>query len=239
VVQDSSGDPNLTLRMTRFAPISIIVFALTLTLASFDLIMSLDPKWFSTISGVYYFAGSVGAFFAVMILSLMLLQRAGIITESVTVEHYHDLGKFVFAFIVFWAYIAYSQYMLIWYANIPEETVWFQTRLEGPWGAFTAFLLFGHFIGPFLFLMSRKMKRRGLTLAVGVTWMLLMHWIDLYWLVKPVAGVHSLSFHFVDLTCFVGIGGFFVAVLARRLGKAALVPERDPRLVESLAFENY
>jgi len=157
--QDASGDVELTRRMQRFGPVSLIAFALTLTFAAFDLLMSLDPLWYSTIFGVYYFGGSVGAFFAILIAALMFLQRRGLITESVNVEHYHDLGKFMFAFIVFWAYIAYSQYMLIWYGNIPEETLWYEHRMHGSWGMLSLFLLFGHFVGPFLFIMSPSPTR--------------------------------------------------------------------------------
>jgi len=239
VAQDATGDLALTSRMQKLAPISMIAFALTLTFAAFDLLMSLDPLWFSTIYGVYYFAGSVGAFFAIVIGLLIFLQSQGVLSESINTEHYHDLGKLMFAFIVFWAYIAYSQFMLIWYGNIPEETVWFEVRMQGVWGGVSLFLVLGHFVGPFLFIMSRKMKRRRGTLLAAVIWMLFMHWVDLYWLVKPAAGATSLGFRVVDLTAFVGIGGIFVAQLASRLRACSLIPERDPRLRESLAFENY
>jgi len=239
VAQDATGDVSLTHRMQKFGPVSMIALGLTLTFAAFDLLMSLDPHWFSTIYGVYYFAGSVGAFFAIVIGMLLFLQSQGVLSESITTEHYHDLGKFMFAFIVFWAYIAYSQFMLIWYGNIPEETVWFQVRMEGVWGGVSLFLLLGHFVGPFLFIMSRKMKRRRGTLLAAVIWMLFMHWVDLYWLVKPSASATSLGFGVVDLTAFVGIGGLFVAQLASRLRECPLIPEKDPRLGESIAFENY
>jgi hypothetical protein len=239
VAQDASGDVNLTFRMQRFAPVSLIVFAVTLTCVAFDLLMSLDPAWYSTIFGVYYFGGSIGAFFALLIGALLFLQKRDLLTESITTEHLHDLGKFMFAFIVFWAYIAYSQYMLIWYGNIPEETLWYQHRMQGGWGAFSLFLLLGHFVGPFLFVMSRKMKRRKATLAGAAVWMLAMHWVDLYWLVKPGEGVLSVAPSLTDLACFVGLGGLFVAELARRLRGCSLIPEQDPRLGESLAFENF
>ncbi len=239
VAQDARGDIHLTHRMQKFSPLCMILFGVTLTFAAFDLIMSLDPHWYSTIFGVYYFAGSTGAFFAVIIGALVFLQGRGLLTEAITDEHYHDLGKFMFAFIVFWAYIAYSQYMLIWYGNIPEETLWYQHRTQGPWETVSLFLLFGHFVGPFLFIMSRKMKRRRGTLLSAAIWMIFMHWVDLFWLVKPGEGVLDLSFTLTDITCFLGLGGIFAAETARRLRRCSLIPERDPRLGESLAFENY
>ena len=128
-----SGDANLTLRMERVSYPALLLFAVTITFAAFDWIMSLTPHWYSTIFGVYYFAGAVVGFLAAVILALITLQKTGHLTSTVTLEHYHELGKLLFAFIVFWGYIAFSQYMLIWYANIPEETVWYLPRQKAEW----------------------------------------------------------------------------------------------------------
>lgn len=239
VRQDETGDPNLTLKMEARSPVAVIVFALSITFCAIDLLMSLEPHWFSTMFGVYYFAGTAGSFFALSILMLMFLQARGLVAESVTKEHYHDLGKLMFAFVIFWTYIAYSQFMLIWYANIPEETYWFKMRMTGQWGGLSLFLLFGHFIGPFLFLMSRWQKRRQVTLMIGAIWMLMMHWLDMFWLVKPAAGVETVRFSALDLVCFVGMGGLFLGMVAKRLQDVSLVPEKDPRLGESLGFQNF
>ena len=162
LAQDASGDPALTLRMERLSAPGMVLFALSLNFAAFDLLMSLDPHWFSTIFGVYYFAASVVAFFAVMPKVLWALQSRGILKNAITVEHYHDFGKLLFAFVVFWAYIAFSQYMLIWYANVPEETEWFLKRQTGEWTTVSLLLIFGHFVVPFLLLVSRFIKRRPL-----------------------------------------------------------------------------
>jgi len=156
----------------------------------------------------------------------------------VTAEHYQDLGKLMFAFVVFWAYIGFSQYMLIWYGNLPEETIFFLIRQSGPWAGFSLFLLFGHFFLPFFALMSRHPKRRVPTLIAGAAWILVMHWLDLYWLVMPNASPRALDFRPVDLACFLGIGGIFFAALVWRLTKHDLIPVRDPRLSESVTFEN-
>ncbi len=238
VEQDATGRPEITVRMELRSAPAMIVFALTLTFAAFDLIMSLYPHWYSTIFGVYYFAGSVLGFFALLPILVALLQRRGLLRRVVTPEHFHDLGKLMFAFIVFWAYIGFSQYMLIWYGNMPEETIFFLIRQSGPWAAFSWVLVFGHFFVPFFALMSRHPKRRIPTLMAAAVWILVMHWLDLYWLVMPHASPQAIDFRPVDLACFVGIGGIFFAALVWRLGKHDLIPVRDPRLQEAVAFEN-
>lgn len=238
VAQDSSGDPALTLRMERLSAPGMVLFALSLNFAAFDLLMSLDAHWFSTIFGVYYFAASVVAFFAVMPKILYALQMRGVLKNAVTVEHYHDIGKLMFAFIVFWAYIAFSQYMLIWYGNLPEETGWFLKRQTGGWATVSLVLIFGHFVVPFLLLVSRMIKRRPLFLALTGGYVALMCWIDIYWLVIPEFSPGVARFGLLDLFCLLGINGVYSAVALFRLSRHSVVAEKDPRLEESLAFEN-
>jgi hypothetical protein len=238
VKQDSTDDPALTRRMEVVSAPGMVLFALSLNFAAFDLLMSLDPHWFSTIYGVYYFAASVLLFFAVMPKILVWLQAQGLMRNAVTVEHYHDIGKFMFAFTVFWAYIAFSQYMLIWYGNIPEETEWFLKRQTGGWTAISLTLLFGHFILPFLMLISRHVKRRPVLLAVIGVYVAAMCWVDMYWLVIPEFSPGVARFGLLDILVYLGIAGLYSAVFAWRLGRASLIPEGDPRLQESLAFEN-
>jgi hypothetical protein len=236
--QDNTGDPLVTVRMEKRAAPAMVVFGITLTFASIDLVMSLDPAWYSTIFGVYYFAGCVVGIYALLAVSVFALQGAGFLRNAVTVEHYHDLGKLLFGFVVFWAYIGFSQYMLIWYANIPEETRWLAHRQENGWGWVGLLLLFGHFLLPFAALISRGPKRRPGILAAAAVWMLAMHWADVYWLVMPAGSPASPVPHLVDLTLLVGLGSLFLAGAAFALRGRSLVPERDPRLEESLAFEN-
>jgi hypothetical protein len=238
VAQDRTGDVSLTLRMESRAAPAVIVYAVTLTLAAFDLMMSLYPHWYSTIYGVYYFAGSILGFFALSPLLLAILRRRGYLTRILTSEHAHDMGKLMFAFVVFWAYIAFSQYMLIWYGNLPEETVFYQIREAGDWVWISLLLLFGHFVLPFLFLMSRHPKRRSVSLVAGACWLLFMHWIDIFYLVMPTSRPEGNPFRLADLLCFVGLGGIFLAVVFWRMGQSNLIPVRDPRLAESLSFEN-
>jgi hypothetical protein len=238
VAQDASGDPALTLRLERLSAPGMVLFALSLNFAAFDLLMSLDAHWFSTIFGVYYFAASVVVFMAMMPKILYAMQMRGILKNAVTVEHYHDFGKLLFAFIVFWAYIAFSQYMLIWYGNLPEETQWFLKRQTGGWAVVSLLLIFGHFLVPFLLLVSRAIKRRPLLLALTGGYVAVMCWIDIYWLVVPEFSPGVARFGLLDILCFLGINGVYSAAIVLRLGRHSVVAEKDPRLEESLAFEN-
>lgn len=248
--QDESGDRKYTGSMETWAPLSTIAFALTSSFAAIDLFMSLDPLWYSTIYGVYYFGGAMGAFFATLILIHWGLQKAGKLQGIVTKEHYHDLGKFMFGFVVFWAYIMFSQFMLIWYGNIPEETTYYDIRMTAPWVTVFAILAAGHFAIPFLGFMSRWVKRNPNLLAFWAIWMLVFHWVDMFFLISPRLSLpidgHSgeprvpgLPLGALELLCFVGIGGLWFANFVRISSSYRLVPKGDPRLAESLAFKNY
>lgn len=235
VLQDETDDVQLTLRMQAVSAPTMFAFGLTLTFASFDWLMSLSPHWFSTIFGVYYFSGSVVGALALLIVMVRCLQASGRLTHAVTVEHGHDLGKLLFGFIFFWAYIAFSQFLLIWYANIPEETMWYLKRMEGGWQWVSLLLLFGHFIIPFLGLMSRHVKRQPRLLAGWAVWMLVMHWVDVYWLAMPEL-LASPSIGLTEIGCLAAFGGLLVAAWSKVAAKHALIPVHDPRLPESLAF---
>ena len=224
--------------MRRLAGPAMIGFAITITFCAIDLIMSLDPKWFSTMFGVYYFASCVLAINSSLALTLMWLQGKGRLTSSVTVHHFHDLGKMVFAFTIFWAYVGFSQFMLLWYANIPEETLWFKERFANSWGTLSWILLFGHFVIPFFGLLSRWVKRNKKALAFWCIWQLVMIYVDMYWLVMPTLGVDEVPFGLIDLTCWIGVLALFVAGLAYRAKGLDLLAKNDPRLPKSLAFEN-
>jgi hypothetical protein len=243
LAQDASKDPAAIVgKMRAVAGPAMIGFALTMTFCAIDLLMSLDPLWFSTIFGVYYLASCVLANNSFVALTAMWLHKRGVLTKSVTTEHFHDLGKMMFAFTVFWAYVGFSQFMLIWYANIPEETGWFKERFEGGWtsgwGMLSAVLLFGHFVIPFFGLLSRHIKRRRPTLAFWAIWQLTMIYLDMYWLVMPSFKRGAPQFALIDLACLVGIFGVFVAGIAMRAKNLNLMPTNDPRLPKSLAFEN-
>jgi hypothetical protein len=236
--QDVTGDPTVSARLRRFAGPAIIVMGLTQTLASIDWIMSLTPHWYSTMFGVYFFAGAFVGFIALLSVFSVALRSAGLLETVITREHLQDVGKLLFGFTAFWAYIAFSQYFLIWYANLPEETVWFKPRIEGSWLVISLVLLAGHFLAPFFFLMGRAVKRNGVTLAAGATWLLLMHFLDLYWQIMPTLHPEGLHPSLLDVAALMAVGGSFFAAMTWLMRRQALVPLRDPRIAESLAFEN-
>ena len=236
--QDVTGDPGVSARLRRLAGPAIIVLALTQTFASIDWIMSLTPHWYSTIFGVYFFSGSFVGFIALLSVVVVAMRRAGLLETVITAEHLHDIGKLLFAFTAFWAYIGFSQFFLMWYANLPEETVWYKARIEGSWMQVSLLLIAGHFVVPFFYLMGRAVKRKGTTLALGGAWLLIMHFVDLYWQIMPTLHPEGLRPSALDVAAFVAIGGCFVGAASWLMRRQALVPLRDPRLAESLAFEN-
>jgi len=236
--QDVTGDPGVSARLRRLAGPAIIVLALTQTFASIDWIMSLTPHWYSTMFGVYFFAGAFVGFIALLSVVASAMRGAGLLETVITAEHLQDVGKLLFGFTAFWAYIAFSQFFLIWYANLPEETIFYKARLEGSWETISLLLMAGHFGIPFFYLMGRPVKRRASTLAIGGLWILAMHFVDLYWLVMPTLHPEGVRPSILDVAAFVAIGGGFVAAASWLMRREPLVPLRDPRIAESLAFEN-
>jgi hypothetical protein len=244
VAQDRTGDPAHSRAMRWWAPLGFVFFAISITVAALDWVMSLDPHWYSTIFGVYYFAGALMSAGAAVILAGLVLQKSGVLRDAITTEHYHDLGKWTFAFMVFWAYGAVSQFLLIWYANIPEETIFYGHRLHGGWEIVTIMLPVLKFIVPFWFLMSRHIKRNRTLLAIGAGVLLLGQYVDMYWLIQPNMAIaldleHGhFSPHIADVLALVGIGGLVVGAFAWLTGRTPTAPVGDPRLKESLRFEN-
>ena len=236
--QDQTGDSSILTTLRRTSPPAIILFALTLTFASFDWLMSLEAHWYSTIFGVYIFSGATVGALAGMIILVLFLHKNNMLKNTITVEHYHDLGKLLFTFTVFWAYMAFSQYFLIWYANIPEETIWYQHRWTGSWKIISLLLVFGHFVVPFFTLLIRAMKRSaGFILFISL-WMLFMHWIDIYWIIMPTSSHHGFHLTLFDLSCFIGIGGLSIWFILSQIGKYPLVPIKDPNLEKSILKKN-
>jgi len=237
--QDKSGDADISDRLRVAAGPSIVVYAFSVALFGFDVLMSLSPFWFSTMFGVYFFAGCAVSIMAVLSVLPQLLQRWGKLKTSVTVEHYHDTGKLLFAFLFFWSYIAFSQFMLIWYGNMPEETTWYQYRMFTSWEWISWLLLFGHFAFPFLCLLSRWTKRKLHYLTFFSIWILVMHWVDLYWVIVPEHDRTGINLSPMDITALVAVGGLFVAAVAHKAASSNLLAVKDPKLGASLAFENY
>ncbi|MDB4265272.1 hypothetical protein N9891_00830 [bacterium] len=229
---------------------SMIVFGVTLTFLSLDLVMALDYSWFSTMFGVYIFAGSALNSMAVLILTGIFLQRAGYLKNVVTQEHYHIMGKLCFAFTVFWAYVSFSQFFLIWYANITEETRYFLLRNTENWNLVSLSLVFMHFALPFLALLRSDVKKKPTFMVILCTYILFMHAVDVYHMIIPERGPsvglvvkHTpqlwLAGSWVGdiLALIVTISGFLFFYL-RNLSSAALYPHRDPRILESANLHN-
>jgi hypothetical protein len=237
--QDKTKAVANTAAAQRFAPAALMLFGVTLSFFAFDWLLSLDATWYSTIFGVYVFAQCALFQMAALILVTLLLQRSGLLGDAVNVEHYHDMGKLLFGWIVFWSYIAFAQFFLTWYSNIPDEVAWFHKRWRdngGTWKGVSLALVAFHFFVPFWFLMSRNVKRRLPLLAVGATCMVVMHVVEVYWIIMPNLG--PLSPSLVDLAALVGVFGVYLAAALRGMLDYSLVPIGDPRLARALAFEN-
>jgi hypothetical protein len=203
------------------------------------------PLWFSTMFPVYFFAGGVGGAFATLIVTAFWLQATGRVTDEITTDHYHDLGKLLFGWVVFWGYIGFSQFMLIWYANIPEETFWYDIRINrSGWEIFSLILLIGRFFIPFFLIMGRTARRNKRFLAASAVLLLCMHWVDHYWMIMPLfesghrtAHVEGGVFAFnplIDLTCAVGMIAVFIAFFCLIARDRSLIPQKDPRLGDAL-----
>jgi hypothetical protein len=238
VRQDKDGDARHTWLSRKMVFPMLPFFALSLTFGAFDWLMGLDFHWFSTMWGVYIFAGSALSSMCVLVLLITALRSAGYLEGIVTIEHYHIMGKLMLAFTVFWAYIGFSQYMLIWYANIPEETTYFLRRNTGSWNTLNIILVIGHFFVPFVILLFQATKKKPLLLCTVAGWILLMHLIDLYIIVLPTYHKAGLSPHWLDLVCLLAIGATLAAIFMKRLGDTPLWPLRDPRLANSLRLRN-
>lgn len=236
--QDESKDPALTTQMGRVSAGAAAVFAMTQTFFAFDWIMGLDPHWFSTMFGVYFFAGSVVLQYCFLILTNAVLRAKTGRKDIFRTDNFHDAGKLLFGHNVFWTYIGFSQFFLIWYANMPEETVFFAHRAAGSWKFVSLMLPWCHFAIPFLYLMSWHVKRNILALSVGSIWLGIMCYVDLYWLIQPNFHHEGAHFGLSDIASILAIGGFFMFLFVRRLNQASLIPAGDPRLADCLTYDN-
>lgn len=233
--QDKNGERGLTFFNKKLSAPFLVLFGFTFTLTTFDLLMSLEPLWYSTIFGVYCFAGLFESGMAMMILFAIALRRQGAFKEIVNENHLHDLAKLMFAFCVFWAYIAFSQYMLIWYANLPEEIPYMIRRTEGAWTPVALALLFGKFIIPFFLLLSRAAKRNESYLLFVSLWVLAAQWLDVYWMIFPRLDERPL-FGWQEVGLFLGFLGLFVLSVTWVLQRVPVYPVKDPWLLEGLNY---
>lgn len=234
--QDETKDQNLTTRNIKLSAVFMPIFALTITFASIDWIMSLNPHWFSTIFGVYYFTGSLLAALAAGTFIIVMLNEKGYLIKGLKKDHYYSLGALLFAFTNFWAYIAFSQFMLIWYANLPEETVFFMDRLHGSWVYVSIGLIFIRFIIPYAGLLSQPSKMNAKNLKFFSLWILFAHFYDLYWLIMPSYSKEGFVLGWMELGFPLLAVGIIILVFSIKSKKENLIPIGDPKLQRGLDF---
>jgi hypothetical protein len=235
--QDASGEVQLTQKQRSLAAGALPFVGLAMTFAAFDWLMSLNPLWFSTVFGVYYFAGSFVS--ALSLLAIVTHHGRGkdSVGTFVTAEHTHNIGKLMLAFTCFWTYIAFSQLLLIWIAGLPEETPFYITRFNPGWRAVGIAMIVCNFFVPFGAMLSRSLKRDSGKLAAVAAWILLVHYVDIFWLVMPTFSPEGVAFHWTTVTSVVGIGLLSVAFGVSRLRGQYAVPIKDPYLADSLRYK--
>ncbi|MEN3371355.1 MAG: hypothetical protein V7609_3498 [Verrucomicrobiota bacterium] len=236
--QDRDGNPGYTLNMRKVAFISLPLFGFSLTFGAYDWLLGIDYHWFSTMWGVYIFAGAAGSSMSLLVLVVAALQKAGYLRETITTEHYHIMGKWLLSFTVFWAYIGFSQYMLIWYANMPEETEYFIRRNTESWNALSLFLVIGRFFVPFAILLLRAPKKKPQRLCLIAGWIVFMQMVDLYIVILPALHEAGVLVSVWDFMPLLGMGATLAFFYLRIAAKTSLFPNRDPRLLESLRTIN-
>jgi Ni/Fe-hydrogenase subunit HybB-like protein len=230
--QDRTADPRLASRMYTFSAIGLILYTLTATFAAYDWMMSLEPEWFSSIYGVIFMAGQALFTIAFVIILARLLEKREPLSQWLSIPVFNDLGNFLMAFIAFWAYVSFSQYLIIYQSNLPETVTWYITRSQGGWQWIALILIFFHFALPFVVLLARRIKRNERVLTAVAIYMVFMHGVDLFWLVMPAFHRTGLYIHWLDFVIPIGIGGFWVAFFIWQLQRKPLVPLNDPYFQE-------
>jgi hypothetical protein len=224
--------------MHWWAPSGTLLLGLTSTFFAFDVLMSLQYTWFSTIFGVYFWAGGIRGSMSLCVLLVLAMRAAGHVRNTVTMEHLHDVAKMMFGFTVFWAYIGFAQYFLIWYGNMPEETQFYLLRRNGSWYTLSILLPILYFVVPFFLLLPRANKRNPVTLAVAAGWILVMHAYDVYWQTLPVLHPSGCHLHWLDIAAIVFTLGVVLLSTVWGFQRLPLIPIRDARLNETIGYEN-
>jgi hypothetical protein len=237
--QDRGDDPGITRRMQLIAGPGLAAYCLAVTFASVDWLMSLQPHWFSTIYGVYLMGSQGLSALAFLIIFALYLSRREPMDGVLQPRHFHDWGKLFFAFVMLWAYFSFSQFLIIWAGNLPEEISFFLPRTRGAWGAVALAIAVFHFGVPFVVLLSRDLKRNARRLAVVAVLMMVMRWVDLLWQVEPAFAERNPAMYWLYLAAPVAIGGLWVFFFIRELKKRPLLPLQDPYLPEAIAHEHH
>lgn len=228
--QDRTGDRRITRKMQVLSGPGLVLYGLTVTFASIDWVMSLEPEWFSTIFGILFMGGQGVAAMAFIIAVLVLLKDRKPFSEIIAPRHFHDLGKLLLAFIMLWAYFNFSQFLIIWSGNLPEEIPWYLRRLQGPYKWIGLILVIFHFVLPFLMLLSRNLKRDGRRLAVLAIAVIIFRLVDIYWLIAPEFHHGKFHLHLLDILAPIGLGGVWLWLFFQQLKKRPLLPVGDPEL---------
>jgi hypothetical protein len=227
--------PAESVRFRVLSAPGLLAYVLTMTFASVDWVMSLDPHWYSTIFGLLTVAGQALAALALTIAVLALIFPSGALGQFVTPRHFHDLGKLLLAFVMLWAYLSFSQFLIIWSGNLPEELPWYLERMRGGWGVVALVLVVGHFALPFVLLLSRDLKKHASLLAKVALMVLAARLVDLIWLIAPVFEHHGFPIHWMDIVIPVGLIGVWLFIFTRHLRSRPLLPVNDPYFKEAFA----
>ncbi len=233
--KQDSGVEGATRRLQLTGAAGLVVYALTVTFASIDWVMSLEPHWFSTMYGVIFMVSQALGALALMVAALVLVSRHRPLADFVTPAHLHDLGKMLFAFVMVWSYVSFSQYLIVWSGNLPEEIPWYLARFRGGWGWVGFVVLVGQFLLPFLLLISRTANRNPCILITAAALVVAVRFVDVLWLILPAFSGARFTIHWMNLAVPMGIGGLWLAVFAVELKKRPLLPFNDPEFVEAVA----
>lgn len=232
--QDETGDPSIPLRMQRLSGGGLIAYALCMTFASFDWMMSRDPHWFSTIYGALVMGGQGLITLAFQIVMLVWLSRRKPMADALTPTYLHDLANLMFAFVVLWAYFSFSQYLIIWSGNLPEEIEWYMHRLQGGWQAMGIVLVIFHFVLPFFLLLMRGIKRNGALVSKIAMAVIVARLFDLFWLIAPETHHEGISISWMDIVLPATLLSLWVGLYMQQLRQRALLPIHDPQFQEAL-----
>jgi len=237
VEQDQrAADPQPTRRLQLLSGPGLVVYVLAVSFAAIDWLMSLEPHWYSTIFGATLMVGQGLNGFAFVIIAAALLADRHPLAEVLAPAHFQALGGLLLAFVMLWTYMAFSQWLLIWSGNLPEENFWYVHRLSGGWKWVGLLLIIFHFALPFLLLLSRDLKRSARALATLAAAIMIMRLLDLFWVIVPTFHPTGFSLHWMDVMAPIGLGGIWLAVFTWQLGERPLLPQHDPNLQEALAY---
>ena len=236
---DRTGDPALFRRIKARSAPALLVFVLTTTLAFIDWIMSLEPDWYSTIYGWMFTVGEVLLTFSFLVAVLVLLSKREPFASFLTRQHYHDIGNLMLAFTMLWAYMSFSQFLIIWAENLPDEIPWYVRRFSGGWGYIAWTIAIFHFFVPFFLLLLRFVKKNPARLRTLAVWIILMHILDVFWIVGPAFRQRGLEVYWTDLVALIGLGGVWLAFFIRNLKARPLLASRDPRDTYSLLVTSH